>query len=143
MKEMKIAETSINLAWLYDTLEREGRVVPLNRKDIEREEVSNVLSKLAVKFEMEYPNPNDYLNDLCDFAMETILSHFGTRKIITHVKFYNQKADVYVEVKMMYDRKVIELDPEQRCLAYDKLANITSEDFVSDCVITDFWDEKI
>ena len=47
----------------------------------------------------------------------------------TYVEFYNDKEDVYIKIPMNYEDSTETLNVDQRCLAYDELSRIVSEDF--------------
>lgn len=58
---------------------------------------------------------------------------------ITWVEFYNEKENVFIKIPMEYDSDEEVLSVEQRILAYDKLAEYVSDDFIHDTVIHDYW----
>lgn len=47
----------------------------------------------------------------------------------TYVEFYNDKDDVYIKIPMYYAEIEETLSVDQRCLAYDELSRLISEDF--------------
>ena len=53
---------------------------------------------------------------------------------ITWVEFQNEKENVFIKIPMEYESDEEVLSVEQRCLAYDKLAEYLSEDFIHDTV---------
>lgn len=59
----------------------------------------------------------------------------------TWVEFYNNKEDVYIKIPMYYDDNTECLNVEQRCLAYERLSEIVSDDFIHDTVIASAADE--
>lgn len=61
----------------------------------------------------------------------------------TWVEFYNNKEDVYIKIPMYYDNNTECLSVEQRCLAYEKLSEIVSDDFIHNTVIASAEDEKM
>ena len=60
---------------------------------------------------------------------------------ITWVEFQNEKENVFIKIPMEYVSDEEVLSVEQRCLAYDKLAEYLSEDFIHDTVIHAYWKE--
>lgn len=60
---------------------------------------------------------------------------------ITWVEFQNEKENVFIKIPMEYESDEEVLSVEQRCLAYDKLVEYLSEDFIHDTVIHAYWKE--
>lgn len=60
----------------------------------------------------------------------------------TYVEFYNEKEDIFVKIPMNYECGTDSLSVEQRCLAYDKLSRIISEDFACNSIIAACEDKE-
>lgn len=58
---------------------------------------------------------------------------------ITWVEFCNEKENIFIKIPMEYELNEEVLTVEQRILAYDKLAEYVSEDFIHDTVIYAYW----
>ena len=58
---------------------------------------------------------------------------------ITWVEFCKEKENIFIKIPMEYDSDEEVLSVEQRILAYDKLAEYVSEDFIHDTVIHTYW----
>ena len=54
---------------------------------------------------------------------------------ITWIEFCNEKENIFIKIPMEYDSDEEVLSVKQRILAYDKLAEYLSEDFIHDTVI--------
>lgn len=60
----------------------------------------------------------------------------------TYVEFYNEKEDTFVKIPMNYEYGTDSLSVEQRCLAYDELSRIISEDFACNSIIVACEDKE-
>ena len=60
---------------------------------------------------------------------------------ITWIEFCNEKENIFIKIPMEYDSDEEVLSVEQRILAYDKLAEYLSENFIHDTVIHAYWKE--
>lgn len=60
----------------------------------------------------------------------------------TYVEFYNDKDDIYIKIPMYYEDNTETLSVEQRCLAYDELSRLISEDFACNSRIFGYEDEE-
>lgn len=60
----------------------------------------------------------------------------------TYVEFYNEKEDTFVKIPMNYECRMDSLSVEQRCLAYDELSRIISEDFACNSIIAACEDKE-
>lgn len=103
--------------------------------NIDSIELLHNISKLAVQFEDEYPDTNDYFDGIADFAIKKLKELYGVHKPTTLVKFYNAKRNVRMEIPMQYKSFSGLLNTDQRLAAYDKLREIVSDDFADECVI--------
>ena len=56
-----------------------------------------------------------------------------------NVRFYNEKEHVYITVPMAYEEDNECLGVEQRCMAYYKLSEYVSDEFIHDTVISDYF----
>lgn len=134
-RELAIEENAAEIMLIYHDLELDEEVSPINSPDIDSVELLNNISELAVQFEDEYPDTNDYFDDITDFATRELKELYGVYKPITFVKFYNVRRNTRLEVPMQYKSFSGLLNTDQRLAAYDKLREIVSDDFADECVI--------
>lgn len=75
-----------------------------------------------------------------NLLMKKLLEKYGIKKReITYVRFYNGKEHVYITVPMVYEESNECLNAKQRCMAYDKLSEYVSDEFIHDTVISDYF----
>lgn len=134
-RELAIGENAAEIMLIYHDLELEEEVSPIYSPDIDSVELLHNISELAVQFEDEYPDTNDYFDDITDFATRELKELYGVHKPITFVKFYNTKRKARLEIPMQYKSFSGLLNTDQRLAAYDKLREIVSDDFADECVI--------
>lgn len=134
-REFAIGENAAEIMLIYNDLELDEEVSPINSPNIDSIELLHNISKLAVQFEDEYTDTDDYLNDISDFAIKELKELYGVYKSITFVKFYNAKRNTRLEIPMQYKSFSGLLNTDQRLAAYDKLRKIVSDDFADECVV--------
>lgn len=93
-----------------------------NNKEIE---INNDIAEWAREFEYKNPECDDW--------------HGIKKREITYVRFYNGKEHVYITVPMIYEESNECLNAEQRCMAYDKLSEYVSDEFIHDTVISNYF----
>ena len=59
--------------------------------------------------------------------------------MITYVDFYNNKEKVHITIPMEYEQETEMLNVEQRCMAYEELSHIVSDEFIHDTVIAEYY----
>lgn len=134
-REFAIGENAAEIMLIYHDLELDEEVSPINSPNIDSIELLHNISKLAVQFEDEYPDANDYFDDISDFATKELKELYGFYKPITFVKFYNVRRNTRLEIPMQYKSFSGLLNTDQRLAAYDKLREIVSDDFADERVI--------
>lgn len=117
--EIKIAENAVKITLIYTDLIKEKKIKSMGDED---------------------PECDDWLYEIDRFAQEKLLEKYGIKKReITYVRFYNGKEHVYITVPMVYEENNECLNAEQRCMAYDKLSEYVSDEFIHDTVISDYF----
>lgn len=134
-RELAIGENAAEIMLIYHDLVSEEEVYQIGDPNIDSVELVYNISELAVQFEDEYPDTNDYFDDISDFATKELKELYGVHKPITFVKFYNTKRKARLEIPMQYKSFSGLLNTDQRLAAYDKLREIVSDDFADECVI--------
>lgn len=141
--EIKIAENAAEIMLIYTDLVEEKKIKSMSDEDINSCEFINDIAEWAREFEYENPECDDWLYEIDRFAQGKLLEKYGIEKReITYVSFYNEKEHVYIIVPMAYEEDNECLGVEQRCIAYDKLLEYVSDEFVHDTVISNYFRER-
>ena len=141
--EIKIAENAAEIMLIYTDLVKEKKIKSMSDEDINSCEFINDIAEWAREFEYENPECDDWLYEIDRFAQGKLLEKYGIEKReITYVSFYNEKEHVYIIVPMVYEEDNECLGVEQRCMAYDKLLEYVSDEFVHDTVISNYFRER-
>ena len=138
--EIKIAENAAEIMLIYMDLIKEKKIKSISDDDVDSCEFVNDIARWARGFEYENPECDDWLYEIDRFGQKKLLEKYGIKKKEpTYVRFYNEKEDVYITIQMMYGEDNECLTVGQRCLAYDKLAEYVSDEFIHDTVISDYF----
>lgn len=138
--EIKIAENAAEIMLIYTDLVKEKKIKSMSDEDINSCEFINNIVEWAREFEYENPECDDWLYEIDQFAHGKLLEKYGIKKReITYVRFYNGKEHVYITVPMVYEENNECLNVEQRCMAYDKLSEYVSDEFIHDTVISNYF----
>ena len=138
--EIKIAENAAEIMLIYTDLVKEKKIKSMSDEDINSCEFINDIAEWAREFEYKNPECDDWLYEIDRFAQEKLLGKYGIKKReITYVRFYNEKEHVYITVPMAYEEDNECLGVEQRCMAYYKLSEYVSDEFIHDTVISDYF----
>lgn len=138
--EIKIAENAAEIMLIYTDLVKEKKIKSMSDEDINSCEFINNIAEWAREFEYENPECDDWLYEIDQFAHGKLLEKYGIKKReITYVRFYNGKEHVYITVPMVYEENNECLNVEQRCMAYDKLSEYVSDEFIHNTVISDYF----
>lgn len=138
--EINIAENAAEIMLIYTDLIKEKKVKSISDEDVNSCEFVNDIARWAREFEYENPECEDWLYEIDQFGQKKLLEKYGVKKEeSTYVRFYNEKEHVYITVPMIYKEDNECLTVEQRCLAYDKLAEYVSDEFIHDTVISNYF----
>lgn len=138
--EIKIAENAMGITLIYTDLIKEKKIKSMGDEDIDRCEFINDIVEWAREFEYENPECDDWFYEIDRFAKRKLLKKYGIKKKeLTYVRFYNEKEHVYITIQMIYGEDNECLTVKQRCLAYDKLAEYVSDEFIHNTVISDYF----
>lgn len=138
--EINIAENAVGITLIYTDLIKEKKIKSMRDENIDSCEFINDIAEWAREFEYKNPECDDWLYEIDRFAQEKLLEKYGIKKReITYVKFYNEKEHVYITIPMEYEEDNECLTVKQRCLAYDKLAEYVSDEFIHNTVISDYF----
>lgn len=133
--EIKIAENAAEIMLVYTDLVNGKKI-----KSMSEEDIYNDIAEWAREFEYENQECEDWLYEIDQFAQRKLLEKYGIKKReITYVRFYNGKEHVYITVPMIYEESNECLNAKQRCMAYDKLSEYVSDEFIHDTVISDYF----
>lgn len=136
--EIKIAKNAAEIMLVYTDLVNGKKI-----KSMSEEDIYNDIAEWAREFEYENQECEDWLYEIDQFAQRKLLEKYGIEKReITYVSFYNEKEHVYIIVPMVYEEDNECLGVEQRCMAYDKLLEYVSDEFVHDTVISNYFRER-
>lgn len=137
--EINIAENAAEIMLIYTDLVEEKKIKSISDEDVNSCEFVNDIARWAREFEYENPECEDWLYEIDQFGQKKLLEKYGVKKEeSTYVRFYNEKEHVYITVPMIYKEDNECLTVEQRCLAYDKLAEYVSDEFIHDTVISNY-----
>lgn len=138
--EIKIAENAAEIMLVYTDLVNGKKIKSMSDEDIYSCKFINDIVEWAREFEYENQECKDWLYEIDQFAQEKLLEKYGIKKReITYVRFYNGKEHVYITVPMVYEENNECLNVEQRCMAYDKLSEYVSDEFIHDTVISNYF----
>ena len=71
--EVKIAESTVYMTWLYADLAKEGKVYPISDEKVDTIALMNFLGELAIEFEHGLYDAWNWMNDIDSFTIEKLL----------------------------------------------------------------------
>lgn len=71
--EVKIAESTVYMTWLYTDLAKAGKVYPISDEEVDTISLMNFIGKLAIEFEHGIYDDENWMDDIDAFASERLL----------------------------------------------------------------------